>query len=153
MAKTTPAQRRTEVATFARTLVGIHETPAHSNDGPDVHRLQSSTGAYRAPWCVSTRQYIDLHAIGTTYADRTANVYYYTDYAIRHGNVIAKPVIGCAVCYRIGAGHMGTVVKVYPDGTFDAVEGNEADAVRVVRRDPRHIHCTFVLRHELAGQT
>lgn len=134
---------------FARTLLGIHESPPHSNDGVEVREIQSATGAYRAPWCVSTRQYIDLHTVGTTYADKTAVVYYYAEYAVKHGHTIPKPTPGAAVCYHIGQGHMGTVEKVWPNGTFDAIEGNEADAVRRVLRDPRVLRCTFVLRPEL----
>lgn len=149
MPKLTGPQKRTAIVAYARTLLGVHEVPAHSNDGPDVHRIQSSTGAYGTFWCVSFRQYVDLHVLKSTYADRTAGVYYYAEYAARHGHVIAKPVVGCAVCYHIGNGHMGTVATLHADGSFDAIEGNEADAVRLVQRDPRQLRCTFVLRPEL----
>lgn len=145
-------KRRVFVCQVAKSLVGIQEQPpgSHSNDGPDVHRIQSSTGAYRAPWCVSTVQYEDLHTPGvaSTYADGTANAYYYADYAIKHGHAVDKPVAGCAVIYHLGAGHAGRVVDVLPDGRFYAVEGNEGDAVREVLRDPKQIGCTFVLRPE-----
>lgn len=131
--------------------------PAHENKGPvqkrgvGVNVIQSSTGAYGLPWCVSTRQWIDLHVLGSTWANKTAGVYQYLHYAEYHGAVIPHPLPGCAVAYLIGAGHFGTVVKVYPDGTFDAVEGNHSDRVGVVRRDPRHLTCVFVLRPELRG--
>ena len=142
--------KRAEIVAYARTLVGIHEVPDGSNDGPGVKGLQASTGAYRAPWCVSTRQAIDLHVLGSVYADKSANAYYYAGFAGRHGDVIEKPVAGCAVVYHLGSGHLGTVVTVHSDGTFDAVEGNEGNAVRLVPRDPRHgVVCTFVLRKEL----
>jgi hypothetical protein len=140
------AARRLAVVAFARSLVGIAEVPAGSNDGPAVHRIQSSTGAYREPWCVSTVQYEDLHVLGSTYAHDTAGVYAYFEFARAAGDLIAKPVPGCAVCYLIGAGHAGRVVTVHADGTFDAVEGNEANAVRLVPRSPRAIPCRFILR-------
>lgn len=142
------AKLRAEVCAFSRTLVGIHEIPAHSNSGPAVHRIQTSTGAYNLPWCVSTVQYEDLHVGLAAYAERTAGAYFYAEYAREHGDVVAHPVAGCAVVYHLGAGHAGRVVHVYPDGTFDAVEGNEGDAVRLVHRNPRQIACTYVLRRE-----
>ena len=55
-----------------------------------------------------------------------------------------KPVPGGPVVYQIGAGHMGIVVALHPNGTFDAVEGNEGNAVRLVTRDPRVLGCTFI---------
>lgn len=151
--KPSPANLRAGIVAYARTLVGIQEQPpgSHSNDGPEVHKIQSSTGAYKAPWCVSTGQYIWLHVLGSTWADKTANAFYVADYAHRHGCVIDKPIPGCGVTYMVGQGHYGTVVTVHPDGTFDAVEGNEGDAVRLVPRDPRHIRCVFNLRPELKG--
>lgn len=142
------AQLRAEVVQFSRSLVGIHEDPPRSNSGEAVFRIQSSTGAYHAPWCVSTVQYEDLHVGLTTYAKGTAGAYFYAQWAHDHGDTVAHPVAGCAVIYHIGAGHAGRIVHVYADGTFDAVEGNEGDAVRLVRRNPHAIACTYVLRRE-----
>lgn len=128
----------------AHALLGIHEIPAGSNEGPDVHRIQSSTGAYGAPWCVSTVQYIVKTVTGHTIADDTANVYYLADFGARAGWVRPNAVLAGPVCYHVGAGHAGTVVSVLADGSFYAVEGNEADAVRLMHRDPRAIRCTFL---------
>lgn len=143
------AVKRAALVQFMRGLVGIREIPDGSNDGPQVHEIQTATRAFRAPWCVSTGQYGWLHVLGSTWADDSANAYYVADYARRHGCVIHKPVAGCGVVYHIGQGHYGTVVTVHPDGTFDAVEGNEGNAVKIMPRNPRAIPCTFVLRPEL----
>lgn len=132
------------IVTEAHSLLGIHEQPMGSNDGPAVHRIQSATGAYKAPWCVSTVQFIIQQVTGHTIADDTANVYYLADYGARHGWVVPHPVIGGPVCYHVGAGHAGTVVQTLGDGSFYAVEGNEGDAVRLMHRDPRSIPCTFL---------
>ncbi len=148
--KPTPAQLRAAIVKEARSLVGIREVPPGSNSGIDVHRIQSATHAYNAPWCVSTVQYIWLKVLGTTWAEDTANAYFLAEYAHESKRTIPAPVPGCAVVYHLGAGHAGTVVAV-TGKTFDAVEGNEADAVRVVTRDPRSLGCTFILRHELHG--
>lgn len=148
--KKTPAQLRAAIVKEARSLVGIHEVPMGSNSGTDVHRIQSATHAYNLPWCVSTVQYVWLKVLGSTWAEDTAGAYFLADYAKRAGRVIARPVPGCAVVYHIGAGHAGTVTGLN-GATFIAVEGNEADAVRQLERDPRHIACTFILRPELHG--
>lgn len=142
------ARRRAAVVAYSRTLVGIREVPPHSNDGPAVHRIQSATGAYGAPWCVSTVQYEDLHVLGSTWANRTAGVYYYLEYARERGCLVSKPLPGDVVAYLVGNGHMGRVVAVHKDGTFDAVEGNEQDAVRIVPRNPRWVPCRFIRRPE-----
>lgn len=141
--------KRDAVVAFAHTLVGIHETPSHSNSGPAVRVIQSATGAYNAAWCVSTVQYIWKHVLGSTWADGTAGAYYLADYAARHGAVISKPVPACAVVYHIGQGHAGTVIAVGRFGRFTAIEGNEGDAVRIMSRSTRQLRCTFILREEL----
>jgi hypothetical protein len=142
--------RRNKIIVAAHSIVGIHEEPPHSNSGPGVHVIQSATGAYNTYWCVSTVQYIWKKAGLGTWANSTAGAYYLAEYAAEHGCVTPKPVAGCAVVYHIGNGHAGTVVDVNKfTGTFTAIEGNEADAVRLVQRNPRSLRCTFILRPEL----
>ena len=152
----TPAQLRADVCKVARSLVGIHEVPPHSNTGPPqvdgvgVRIIQGATGAFGAPWCVSTVQYIWKRVLGSTWAQDTANAYYLAEYARESKRTLEAPVPGCAVVYHIGSGHAGTVVAL-TGRTFEAIEGNEADAVRLMSRDPRTIGCTFILRPELHG--
>lgn len=148
-AQKTTHRERMLVASFANTLVGITEQPRGSNSGTKVRQIQSATGAYNAPWCVSTVQYIWRHTLGTPWANDTAGAYYLADYAIRHGATTPHPILGAAVVYHLGDGHAGTVVRVNRNGTFYAVEGNWGDAVAKVYRDPRTVPCTFVLRPEL----
>jgi hypothetical protein len=128
----------------AHSLLGIREIPDGSNSGPAVHEIQTSTGAYGAPWCVSTVQYIIRKVTGKTIADDTANVYYLADYGARHGWVVPHPVVGGPVCYHVGLGHAGTVVQVLGDGSFYAVEGNEGNAVRLMHRTTAQLPCTFL---------
>lgn len=137
------------VVRAAHGLLGIHEVPDGSNDGPGVHRIQTSTGAYKAPWCVSTVQYVWKLVFGVTLADDTANAYHLADFANKAGWVVPRPVMGCPVVYHIGQGHAGIVEQVHPDGTFDAIEGNEGNAVRLVHRDPKAIRCTFIAPPQL----
>jgi hypothetical protein len=141
--------RREQVIHAAEQILGVHEIPDGSNDGPGVRKIQSATGAYRAPWCVSTVQYVWTEAGLGIWADGTAGAYYLASYAQQHGATIPKPVAGCAVVYHIGQGHAGTVVQVNRNGTFYAIEGNEGNAVRRMLRNPRQLSCTFILRPEL----
>lgn len=148
MFKLDPAKQN-EVSRTAHSILGVHEEPTGSNGGPRVHMIQEATGAFNAPWCVSTVQWIWKKTFGHTIADDTANAYYLADYAGKIGWVVPRPVIGGPVVYHVGAGHAGTVVDVYGDGTFDAIEGNEADRVMLVHRDPRTIRCTFICPPDL----
>lgn len=141
--------KEAEVIKQAHKLLGVHEIPDGSNSGPAVRIIQTSTGAYDAPWCVSTVQYIWKQAFGLTLANRTANAYYLADWGTKHGWAIPRPVMGCIVVYHIGQGHAGIVEQVNADGTFDAIEGNEGNAVRLMQRDPRQIPCTFLAPPQL----
>lgn len=147
--KPTGHAKRDLIVAAAMRLVGIREVPTRSNWGPGVRAIQSATGAYRAPWCVSTVQSIWKRVLGSTWAQDTANAYFLADYARQHGATILHPIPGCAVVYHLGDGHAGTVVSVLRDGRFWAVEGNWGDAVVHILRDPRSIPCTFILRPEL----
>lgn len=143
------AVKRAAIVKYALSLVGVHEVPNGSNDGPGVHLIQSATGAYRAAWCVSTVQRIWKVVLGSTWANGTAGAYYLESYARQRKATIPHPVPGCAVVYHIGEGHAGTVVAVNKNGTFWAVEGNWGNEVAHVLRNPREIPCTFILRPEL----
>jgi hypothetical protein len=142
-------EKRAAIVKEALSLVGIHEEPMGSNQGPQVHEIQSATGAFGAPWCVSTVQYIWKKALGSTWAQDTANAYFLAGFAENNHCTIPHPVAGCAVVYHMGDGHAGTVVRANRNGTFWAVEGNWGDAVVHILRDPHTIPCTFVLRPEL----
>jgi len=143
------AAKRGHIVKEALSLVGIREVPMGSNSGAAVKLIQSATGAYGAPWCVSTVQRIWKVVLGSTWADKTAGAYYLEDYAKQHKATIAHPVAGCAVVYHIGDGHAGTVVAVNRNGTFWAVEGNWGNEVVHILRNPRLTPCTFILRPEL----
>jgi len=147
--KPTGHDKRDAVVAEAMKLVGIHEEPMGSNAGAAVHKIQSATGAYNEPWCVSTVQFIWKTVLGSTWAKDTANAYFLESYAQTNKATVGHPVAGGAVVYHLGDGHAGTVVKTNSNGTFWAVEGNWGDAVVHILRDPRAIPCTFVLRPDL----
>ena len=141
--------KQNHVVQVARSLLGIHEVPDGSNDGPGVHMIQEATLAFKAPWCVSTVQYVWHKTFGVFLANRTANAYYLADWGSKEGITIPQPVVACPVVYHIGDGHAGIVCGVGQNGSFHAIEGNEANAVRWVQRNMHAIRCTFLLPHEL----
>lgn len=99
---------------YAMTQIGVHESPWGSNEGKDVRRYQTSTGAFGAAWCASFVSY--CWRKGGYDGPVSAGAWNLTDRCgtkvadIRH----AKP--GDAVSLNIGAGHVGT---------FCALIGNE----------------------------
>lgn len=149
MMRTINQQAQLHVIREAHSLLGIHEIPDGANDGAQVHEIQSSTGAYKAPWCVSFVQYVYKKCFSVTLADATANAYFLADFASKAGWTVPRPVSGGAVVYHIGAGHAGIVEQVHADGTFDAIEGNEGNAVQLMHRDPKAIRCTFIVPPQL----
>lgn len=151
--KAIAAAQPTKTALAVRALeldwLGITENPAGSNGGPCISSsctwkgkllpaLQSSTGAYRAAWCVSTQQTAFLLAGYGRFANGTASVYYAVDFYAARNLLFAKPKVGSLVAFidydsrgrRIpGTGHMGFVVKVEAN-SFTYTAGNDANGVR-----------------------
>lgn len=130
-----------KIAAIARAEFGVREQPLGSNDGPRVRQYQAVTGAFRAPWCVSFGQWVLKQAGIGPVANRTASAYYLADYARSHGWAIINPEPGCGVVYNLGAGHFGIVDSVNPNGTFYAIEGNEANSVTRVLRQRSIVRC------------
>ena len=55
------------VVRIAAGELGVTEHPAGSNDGPRVRAYQSTTGAYRQPWCASFRKWVEVEAAHRTH--------------------------------------------------------------------------------------
>lgn len=125
---------------YAMSQVGVHESPWGSNRGADVHRYQSSTGAYGAAWCASFYWYCWQQA---GYKGRTsAGAWNSTDtiglrVEIKH----AKP--GDGVSFNVGDGHIGMYLS-HTSSTVRTVDGNTSDQVAVRDRPIRSIH--FITR-------
>lgn len=144
------ARKQHEVIDYARSLLGITEEPDGSNRGAGVDRIiEGGGGVLGTPWCVWTVQDIWKHVFGERLAAGTGNAYALAEWARRNGLVIPRPYLACPVVYHIGEGHAGIVAGVNGDGSFHAIEGNEANAVRWMIRNPREIPCTFILPRQL----
>ncbi len=109
--------------------VGTKEEPLGSNMGSRVRFYQSSTGAYRAPWCVSFLQkglqQLNLPRV----ADRSAGVFYVVGWARKHGLVRTHPKAGYFVAFMHDQGHIG-IVKSVSVNSFATIEGNATNRVR-----------------------
>jgi hypothetical protein len=126
-----------DLLSWYRKYLGVRETWG-VNWGPEVKYFQSSTGAYRAAWCVSYLQK-GLQECGVgRIADRTAGVFYLAGWARKHGLVSMTPKRGYFACYMWNAGHIGIVETVHHDGSFTAIEGNASNSVRRKWRDGRN---------------
>lgn len=135
---TTPAQ----LISFARRYLGVHEATGR-NDGSAVHEIQSSTGAYNAPWCMSFVQFV-LERTGVGYiADRTAGVFYARDWLRSRGLLTVVPAPGRLALYQAGEGHVGFVIEAYKDGTFLTIEGNHNNEVEIVHRQRGELNVIF----------
>lgn len=122
---------------YAMTQVGVHESPWGSNEGKDVRRYQSSTGAFGEPWCASFVSYCWQHA-GYD-GPVSAGAWNLTDRCgvgvadVQH----AKP--GDAVSFDEGTGHVGMFLAII--GTdVRTVDGNTNNQVAVRDRPISLIH-------------
>lgn len=123
-------------AAYALSQVGVHESPWGSNRGADVHRYQSSTGAYGAAWCASFFWYCWQRAgykgPASAGAWNTTDSYG-TPVTLAH----AKP--GDGVSFDVGDGHIGMYLS-HTKTTVRTVDGNTSDQVAVRDRPVSSIH-------------
>lgn len=127
----------------ARSFLGIVEATGH-NDGAAVHDVQSTTGAYNAPWCASLVQTVLKRSGVGTYADDSAGVFYILGYARKHGDERDAPLPGRLVAFEEGGGHIGIVETVNGDGTYNTIEGNYNNRCERVRRHLGANHARFI---------
>ncbi len=122
---------------IARSYVGVREQPLGSNDGPTVRIFQASTGAYRAPWCVSYLQHVIRKArafgsiapgVGRLIADGSAGVFYVVGWARNRGWLRSSPLPGDLVAFMDRLGHIG-IIESTGRGGFTSIEGNASDSV------------------------
>lgn len=122
---------------YALSQQGVHESPWGTNRGDDVHRYQSSTGAYNTFWCASFFWYCWQRA---GYAGSvSAGAWDTTD---SHGSPVAgiahaRP--GDAVSFNIGDGHVGMYLS-HTVATVKTCDGNTSDQVAVRERPISEIH-------------
>jgi len=119
--------KRTDIIRLARIELGVKEHPANSNSGLRVKQYQSTTGAYRQPWCASFAKWVFKQAGATAHELRhaTADVTTWLSYPhVRPAQVLP----GDAVVYQWDSGdvdHIGIFQKwVAKPNSFDAIEGN-----------------------------
>lgn len=122
---------------YALSQVGVHETPWGENTGADVHRYQSSTGAYGEAWCASFFWYCWQQAgyKGPT----SAGAWNTTDAYGTHVGGINLAHRGDGVSFNTGEGHIGVYLS-HTAHDVTTVDGNTSDQVAVRKRPISMIH-------------
>lgn len=109
--------------------VGVREVGV--NGGPDVRAYQSMTWFEPGPWawCAAFVCWCySVAALGSRcfdFAPDTPRAFGFEQWAYEKADVIVTPssvVVSDIVIFDYS--HVGIVSKVYPDGSFDSVEGN-----------------------------
>jgi len=122
---------------LAESQLGISEDGA-SNDSAEIRKYKNGA-ADGNPWCASFVSW--LYGAGQGSSNSKTFGYSASSQAIKQKAISA----GCYVSANTGyvpkkgdlamwtksssTGHVGIVTKVYPDGSFDTIEGNSRDAV------------------------
>jgi hypothetical protein len=110
----------------------VHET------GTNLTKYGEWFGNNGQEWCADFVSWVFAHSGNPLPAIQGPHGFAYCPYAItyarEHGQLHETPHRGDIFLVRDGS-HTGIVSKVYPDGTFDTVEGNHADEVAHVHRN------------------
>jgi hypothetical protein len=116
---------------IAGSYLGVKEDPPGSNRGPVVDLFNRGTGQRWCGWFVS---YV-LRRAGIATMDYPS-VKELHDKAARLGALSSSPSAGAVFLHVTGTGitgagfdHTGFVASVYPDGTWQSIEGNASDKV------------------------
>lgn len=124
-----PLTMADKAVAYAVSQVGVHESPWGSNRGEDVHRYQSSTGAYGEAWCASFAWYCWQKA-GYT-GPTSAGAWDSTDNHGKRIATIAKAIPGDFVSLDGGEGHVGILLKRNVSArTVTLCAGNTGDSVK-----------------------
>ncbi len=129
------------VLAAAESQIGQSEQPPGSNDGPAIAVYRSAVAGAQAgePWCAYFASWAAAQG-GTPLGDGgqgLGSVAEITDWASANGTLLpasATPQPGDLILF--GTHHVGIVESANPDGTITTVEGNSANAVQRVVRQP-----------------
>lgn len=143
-----PLTAADKAVNYALSQVGVHESPWGTNRGADIHRYQSSTGAYGEAWCASFFWYCWQKA---GYTGRTsAGAWNTTDAYGKHVASINQAKRGDGVSFNTGEGHIGMYLS-HDAHEVTTVDGNTSDQVAVRKRPLSMIHS--ICRPAITGVT
>jgi hypothetical protein len=110
---------------------------ASEHNGNNVTKYNIWFGDPGAPWCGAFVSWVYYHAGHPLPAIQGPKGFVYCPYAIKyareHHQLHETPKPGDIFLLKNGS-HTGIVSKVYADGHFDTVEGNESDKVSHIHR-------------------
>lgn len=129
------------IVSAAESQIGQAEQPPGSNDGPAIAVYRGAVAGAGAgePWCAYFASWAAAQA-GAPLGDNgqgLGSVAGITSWASQTGRLLpasATPQPGDLMLF--GDRHVGIVDTVNPDGTITTIEGNSANAVRQVTRQP-----------------
>jgi len=134
----------TRVVEAAFSQIGVHEIPDGSNRGPEVDRY----GGAGAPWCAYFVSWCYGHADGGSPFGVLASALSLKEWGVKKNRIVTTPAVGDVfVILRgtTGHGHTGLIADVSADfsggGKVSTIEGNSANAVRGILRDPSVFNC------------
>lgn len=134
-AKSQPASRARRVDAVVALAMQQH---AQEHNGDNVVVYNEWFGDPGQPWCATFVSWVFSHAGSPLPPIQGPKGFAYVPYAISyaraHHELSGTPHVGDIFLLKDGS-HTGIVTKVFPDGTFDTVEGNYANQVAHVHRD------------------
>jgi hypothetical protein len=133
------SQIASNVVAIEATQVGVKEATGN-NDGLMVSRYQAVVGLGQGDaWCAAFQMWA-LEKAGVKGWPVSGYVPTVWDWCEGHGVLKPQPRVGAWVMYQDNGSpsmyHIGIVEKVHANGTFDAIEGNEADMVKRTFNNP-----------------
>lgn len=141
-----PLGTRAAMVAQAHALVGLREQPMGSNHAPPVTTWY---GVGNVSWCDESISYEayksgNLAALGGKFAYCPAHTRWFLAHGLwKYG--AGDIQVGDVIFYNwsrgatLDADHVGLVVHVYSDGTFQVAEGNQADGFNLVHRDKTYV--------------
>lgn len=131
---------------LAESQVGVRENGS-SNDSAEIRKYKNGS-ADGNPWCASFSSWL----YGAGQNSNNSETFGYTAssqeikrkaigagcYASKNSNYIPQKGDLAMWTKSASTGHVGIVSKVYPDGSFDTIEGNSRDAVTKHHYSSKH---------------
>lgn len=130
-----------QILAAAESQIGQTEQPPGSNDGPAIAVYRNAVAGAQPgePWCAYFASWASAQAgepLGPM-GQGLGSVSEITDWASSTGRLLpanATPQPGDLILF--GTEHVGIVESANPDGSITTVEGNHANAVQRVERQP-----------------
>ena len=123
-------ERLVQLAAYHCDVLGVHEEPKGSNDGPWVRKYLRAAGiGFPAPWCAAFVTYLLKQCGYKDFPNRPASVLMWSRWVEAKEKNVAEPKRGDLIYFlnANGTGHIGIVLERRADGTCRTIEANTND--------------------------